>query len=78
MKTIRVDVTVVGRTLPVDFMAVNEASPYNSIVGKSLIHKIGGVPLTLHQVMKCIASDRTVAKIQRDQSVAFRCFNIAF
>ncbi|XP_062117115.1 uncharacterized protein LOC133830983 [Humulus lupulus] len=50
---VRLNVVAAERTLPVDFLIVDSVTSYNTIMGRSWIHRMQGVVLTLHQVMRC-------------------------
>ncbi|XP_062104162.1 uncharacterized protein LOC133815324 [Humulus lupulus] len=50
---VRLTVVAAERTLSVDFLIVDSITSYNAIMGRSWIHRMQGVVLTLHQVMRC-------------------------
>lgn len=66
MGTIKADVTAVGKLLSVDFVMLEANSPYNVIMGKSWIHQMRAVPLTLYQVISCVADDGSIRDIKGD------------
>ena len=46
-------VHAVEKTLPVNFLVIENISAFNAIMGRGWIHFMHGVGLTLHQVMMC-------------------------
>ena len=65
------------RTLPVNFLMIENRSAFNAIMGRGWIHAMHGVVSTLHQVMRCQSLDgRYTIDIHRDQSQAIRCHTI--
>lgn len=78
MGTIRLKVTTTGRILLIEFVVVDASSPYNMIAGRPWIHRMGGVPSSLHQVINYVAKNGEVIEKRGDHPRAKRCFNTAF
>ncbi|XP_059668801.1 uncharacterized protein LOC132313880 [Cornus florida] len=55
LEVIDLTVTVAKRTLKEDFVLTEIHPSYNLIIGRGWIHRINGVPSTLHQVMRCLS-----------------------
>ena len=65
------------RTLPMNFLVIENRSTYNAIMGRGWIHTMHGVVSTLHQVMRCRSPDaRYTIDIRGDQSQARKCHTI--
>ncbi|XP_059633006.1 uncharacterized protein LOC132275741 [Cornus florida] len=54
---IDLSVTVAKRTLKENFVLTEIHPLYNLIMGRGWIHRMNGVPSTLHQVMRCLSLD---------------------
>ncbi|XP_059658526.1 uncharacterized protein LOC132304834 [Cornus florida] len=57
--TVEVVVHAVERVLMETFVVVEILPSYNLLMGKGWIHRVQGVPSTLHQVMRCLGPDGT-------------------
>ncbi|XP_059623093.1 uncharacterized protein LOC132266252 [Cornus florida] len=65
------------RVLTESFVVVEIHPSYNLLMGRGWIHRIQGVPSTLHQVMRCLGPDGTkVIDIHRDQVAAKKCYSV--
>lgn len=65
-------------TVNIDFLAAVAPSSGNAILGRHGIHYVEAVPLTLHQVLRCISvTGRGTVNIHKDQMVAQECYSIA-
>ncbi|XP_059636130.1 uncharacterized protein LOC132278353 [Cornus florida] len=75
--TVEVAVHAAGRVLIETFVVVEIRPSYNLLIGRGWIHRVQGVPSTLHQVMRCLRPDGTkVIDIHRDQVAAKECYSI--
>ncbi|XP_059629919.1 uncharacterized protein LOC132272857 [Cornus florida] len=64
-------VRAVKKNLVESFVVVEIHPSYNLLMGRRWIHRVQGVPSTLHQVMRCISPDGSkVIDIHRDQVAA--------
>ncbi|XP_059658737.1 uncharacterized protein LOC132305066 [Cornus florida] len=54
---IDLSVTAAKRTLKENFVLTEIHPSYNLIMGRGWIHRMNGVPSTLHQVMRCLSPD---------------------
>ncbi|XP_059664092.1 uncharacterized protein LOC132309844 [Cornus florida] len=69
--TVEVAVHAAERVLMETFVVVEIHPSYNLLMGRGWIHRVRGVPSTLHQVMRCLAPDGTkVIDIHGDQVAA--------
>uniref|UniRef100_A0A2N9F6H4 Reverse transcriptase domain-containing protein n=1 Tax=Fagus sylvatica TaxID=28930 RepID=A0A2N9F6H4_FAGSY len=57
---------------PTEFFVLNTYSPYNAILGKPWLHKMGAVPSTLHQRLRFL-TPQGVMEIVGDQLAAKQC-----
>ena len=57
---------------PTEFFVLNAFSPYNAILGRLRLHKMGAVPSTLHQRLR-FPTSQGVMEILGDQLVAKQC-----
>ncbi|XP_059659235.1 uncharacterized protein LOC132306056 [Cornus florida] len=59
------------------FMVVEIYPSYNLLMGRGWIHRVQGVPSTLHQVMRCLSPDKSkVIDIHGDQVVVKECYSV--
>ncbi|XP_059654365.1 uncharacterized protein LOC132301100 [Cornus florida] len=56
---VELTVQATERVLSESFVVVEIHPFYNLLMGRWWIHRVQGVPLTLHQVMRCLGPDRT-------------------
>ena len=59
-----------------EFFVLNAFSPYNAILGRPRLHKMGAVPSTLHQRLR-FPTSQGVMEILGDQLVAKQCLVVA-
>ncbi|XP_059670776.1 uncharacterized protein LOC132316286 [Cornus florida] len=72
---IDLSVTAAKRTLKENFVLIEIHLSYNLIMGKDWIHRMRGVPFTLHQVMRCLSSDgKEVINLWGDQVAVKECY----
>ncbi|XP_059669051.1 uncharacterized protein LOC132314173 [Cornus florida] len=72
---IDLSVTTAKRTLKENFILTEIHPSYNLIMGRGWIHRMNGVPFTLHQVMRCLSSNgKKVINLWGDQVVALECY----
>ncbi|XP_059635575.1 uncharacterized protein LOC132277743 [Cornus florida] len=65
------------RELMKSFMVVEIHPSYNLLMGRRWIHRVQGVPSTLHQVMRCLSPDGSkVINIHGDQVAAKDCYSV--
>ncbi|XP_021761173.1 uncharacterized protein LOC110726006 [Chenopodium quinoa] len=62
------------RDVRVEFLVINSPSPYNVIMGRPLIHKIGGVVSTYHLAMAYTTNEGWSAKLRGSQKTAQQCY----
>ncbi|XP_059635418.1 uncharacterized protein LOC132277596 [Cornus florida] len=75
--TVEVAVHVAERVLMETFVVVEIHPSYNLLMGRGWIHRVQGVPSTLHQVMRCLGPDGTkVIDIHGDQVAAKECYSV--
>ena len=75
---ITLKVAAANRILDVEFLVIDAGSGYNAIMGRGWIHRMEGVPSTLHQVMRCLSEDGTkTVDIRGSQIMADTCYSIA-
>ncbi|XP_059628452.1 uncharacterized protein LOC132271170 [Cornus florida] len=75
--TVELLVRAADRELIESFVVVEIYPSYNLLIGRGWIHRVQGVPSTLHQVMRCLNSDGSkVIDIYRDQVAAKECYSI--
>ncbi|XP_059639624.1 uncharacterized protein LOC132281997 [Cornus florida] len=74
---VEVAVHAAERVLMESFVVVEIHLSYNLLMGRGWIHRVQGVPSTLHQVMRCLGPDRTkVIDIHGDQVAAKECYSV--
>ncbi|XP_059654542.1 uncharacterized protein LOC132301291 [Cornus florida] len=72
---INLSVTAAKRTLKENFVLTEIHPFYNLIMGRGWIHRMNGVPSTLHQVMRCLSPDgKEVINLWGDQVTAKECY----
>ncbi|XP_059658351.1 uncharacterized protein LOC132304619 [Cornus florida] len=65
------------RVLTESFVVVEIHPSYNLLMGRGWIHRVQGVPSTLHQVMRCLGPDGTkVIDLHGDQVTAKECYSV--
>ncbi|XP_059639115.1 uncharacterized protein LOC132281430 [Cornus florida] len=75
--TVEVTVHAAERVLMESFVVVDIHPSYNLLMGRGWIHRVQGVPSTLHQVMRCLGPDGTkVIDIHGDQVAAKECYSV--
>ncbi|XP_059669043.1 uncharacterized protein LOC132314165 [Cornus florida] len=75
--TVELVVRTAERDLVESFVVVESYPSYNLLMGRGWIHRVQGVPSTLHQVMRCLSPDRSkVIDIHGDQVVAKECYSV--
>ncbi|XP_021751090.1 uncharacterized protein LOC110716765 [Chenopodium quinoa] len=62
------------RDVRAEFLVINSPSPYNVIMGRPLIHKIGGVVSTYHLAMAYTTNEGRLAKLRGSQKTAQQCY----
>ncbi|XP_059629797.1 uncharacterized protein LOC132272719 [Cornus florida] len=71
LRVIDLSVTTAKRTLKENFVLTEIHPSYNLIMGRGWIHRMNGVPSTLHQVMQCLSPDnKEVINLTGDQVAA--------
>ncbi|XP_059639840.1 uncharacterized protein LOC132282250 [Cornus florida] len=74
---VELTVQAVERVLTESFVVVEIHPSYNLLMGRGWIHRVQGVPSTLHQVMRCLGPDgNRVIDIHGDQVVANECYSL--
>ncbi|XP_059627611.1 uncharacterized protein LOC132270448 [Cornus florida] len=74
---VELTVQAVERVLTESFVVVEIHPSYNLLMGRGWIHRVQGVPSTLHQVMRCLGPDGTkVIDIQGDQVTAKEFYSV--
>ncbi|XP_059635362.1 uncharacterized protein LOC132277523 [Cornus florida] len=74
---VELTVQAAERVLTESFVVVEIYPSYNLLMGRGWIHRIQGVPSTLHQVMRCLGPDGTkVIDIHGDQVEAKECYSV--
>ncbi|XP_059629541.1 uncharacterized protein LOC132272400 [Cornus florida] len=74
---VELTVQAAERVLIESFVVVEIHPSYNLLMGRGWIHRVQGVPSTLHQVMRCLGPDGTkVIDIHRDQVAAKECYSM--
>ncbi len=70
----KVTINVRARTIssPIEFFVLNAFSPYNAILRRPWLHRMGAIPSTLHQRLRFLTS-QGVMKILGDQLAAKQC-----
>ena len=61
---------------PTEFFVLNAFSPYNAILGRPWLHRMGAVPSTLHQLLR-FPTPQGVMEIMGDQFAAKQCLMAA-
>ncbi|XP_059650116.1 uncharacterized protein LOC132295866 [Cornus florida] len=73
---VELTVQAAERVLTESFVVVEIYPSYNLLMGRGWIHRVQGVPSTLHQVMRCLGPDGTkVIDIHGDQVAAKECYS---
>ncbi|XP_059639253.1 uncharacterized protein LOC132281572 [Cornus florida] len=54
---VEVEVQAAVRVFKESFVVIEIHPSYNLLMGRGWIHRVQGVPLTLHQVMRCLRPD---------------------
>ncbi|XP_021743850.1 uncharacterized protein LOC110709897 [Chenopodium quinoa] len=62
------------RDVRAEFLVINSPSPYNVIMGRPLIHKIGGVVSTYHLAMAYTTNEGWSAKLRGSQKTTQQCY----
>ena len=57
---------------PTEFFVLNAFSPYNAILGRPWLHRMGAVPSTLHQHLR-FPTPQGIMEIMGDQLAAKQC-----
>jgi hypothetical protein len=57
---------------PTEFFVLKTFSPYNAILGRPWLHKMGAVPSTLHQRLR-FPTPQGIMEIRGDQLAAKQC-----
>ncbi|XP_059654988.1 uncharacterized protein LOC132301779 [Cornus florida] len=74
---VELTVQAAERVLTESFVVMEIHPLYNLLMGRGWIHRIQGVPSTLHQVMRCLGLDGTkVIDIHGDQVAAKECYSV--
>ncbi|XP_059635908.1 uncharacterized protein LOC132278103 [Cornus florida] len=75
--TVELVVRAAKRDLVESFVVVEIYPSYNLLIGRGWIHKVQGVPSTLHQVMRCLSPDGSkVIDIHGNQVAANECYSV--
>ncbi|XP_059654686.1 uncharacterized protein LOC132301453 [Cornus florida] len=75
--TVELVVRVAERELIKSFVVVEIHPSYNLLMGRRWIHRVHGVPSTLHQVMRCLSPDgNKVIDIHGDQVATKECYSV--
>ncbi|XP_059627706.1 uncharacterized protein LOC132270544 [Cornus florida] len=75
--TVEVAVHAAERVLMENFVVVEIHPSYNLLMGRGWVHRVQGIPSTLHQVTRCLGPDGTkVIDIHGDQVAAKECYSI--
>ncbi|XP_059635883.1 uncharacterized protein LOC132278072 [Cornus florida] len=75
--TIELLVRAAEKELVESFVVVEIHPSYNLLIGRGWIHRVQGVPSTLHQVMRCLSPDgNKVININGDQVAAKECYSV--
>ncbi|XP_059633732.1 uncharacterized protein LOC132276355 [Cornus florida] len=75
--TVELLVQVAERELVESFVVVEIHPSYNLLIGRGWIHRVQGVPSTLHQVMRCLSPDgNKVIDIYVYQVAAKECYSV--
>ncbi|XP_059635407.1 uncharacterized protein LOC132277585 [Cornus florida] len=75
--TVELFVRAAERELVESFVVVEIHPSYNLLMGRGWIHRVQGVPSTLHQVMRCLSPDENkVIDIHGDQVTANECYSV--
>jgi hypothetical protein len=69
---VTINVTVETVSSPTKFYVLNAFSPYNAILGRPWLHRMGAVPSTLHQRLR-FPTPQGVMEIMGDQLAAKQC-----
>ncbi|XP_021741185.1 uncharacterized protein LOC110707483 [Chenopodium quinoa] len=62
------------RDVRAEFLVINSPSPYNVIMGRPLIHKIGEVVSTYHLTMAYTTNEGRSAKLRGSQKTSQQCY----
>ncbi|XP_059664132.1 uncharacterized protein LOC132309888 [Cornus florida] len=72
---IDLSVTAAKRILKEDFVLTEIHPSYNLITGRGWIHRMNGVPSTLHQMIRCLSLDgKEVINLWGDQVATKECY----
>ncbi|XP_072062217.1 uncharacterized protein [Arachis hypogaea] len=63
-----------SKTLSIDFIVVDVASAYNTLIGKTTLNRVGAVVSTPHICLK-FPTPEGIATIRGDQKLARKCYN---
>ncbi|XP_059629698.1 uncharacterized protein LOC132272598 [Cornus florida] len=78
LQVINLFMTAAKRTLKENFILMEIHPSYNLIMGRGWIHRMNGVPSTLHQVMRCLSLDgKEVIDLRGDQFTAKEYYMLA-
>ena len=72
--SITLEVVAAGVALPVEFMVVDCLTNYNVMFGRPWIHRMYGIPSTLHHIMRCW-TPTGIRDVKGCQLSAKKCFN---
>ncbi|XP_059658849.1 uncharacterized protein LOC132305192 [Cornus florida] len=74
---VELTVQAAERVLTESFVVVEIHPSYNLLMGRGWVHRVQGVPSTLHQVMRCLGLDgNKVIDIYGDQVAAKECYSV--
>ncbi|XP_059658581.1 uncharacterized protein LOC132304899 [Cornus florida] len=74
---VELTVQAAERVLTESFVIMEIHPSYNLLIGRGWIHRVQGVPSTLHQVMRCLGPNGTkVIDIHGDQVAAKKCYSV--
>ncbi|XP_021771191.1 uncharacterized protein LOC110735326 [Chenopodium quinoa] len=62
------------RDVGAEFLMINSPSPYNVIMGRPLIYKIGGVVSTYHLAMAYTTNEGQLVKLKGSKKTAQQCY----
>ncbi|XP_059639746.1 uncharacterized protein LOC132282142 [Cornus florida] len=75
--TVELLVQAAERELVKSFVVVEIHPSYNLLMEREWIHRVQGVPSTLHQVMRCLSPDGSeVIDIHGDQVATKECYSV--
>jgi len=64
----------VAHTEKIKYLVVNAPSPYNILLGRPTLNRLGAVPSTRHMKLKLPSTEGVVITIRSDQKEARRCY----